>query len=370
MSNRKINLLQTVYSGLGGTSSVAFSLIESSIDSKKKINNSILFLGVEKLLASLSKNCRNLKVGFRYINTKNSLLSFAAIKNFFNIFLFLKKKNPDVILIHDHLIFVFYFYKVFKNCKLIHVHHSPDKTKTFKQYIIYIFNSFLADKTILVSKRQADNFLVKLNNFFSIKTKVIINGINHKIYKKSKTIKKKSFIMGMAARFHNDKHQDLLIDLFQNFRHEFYKKKIFIEFAGYGPTLINLKQKVKALGLQKKIKFLGNLNQKEMIDWYSRLDLYVHLSKDETSSTAILQAMSIGLPILASNEGGNFGLRVKKNGLYNMMLCKNDVKDIHAKLRIILKDKVLQKKMSKLSNEIIKTKFNSKEMFKNYFEYF
>ena len=53
-----------------------------------------------------------------------------------------------------------------------------------------------------------------------------------------------------------------------------------------------------------------------------------------------------------------------------MMLCKNDVKDIHAKLKIILKDKVLQKKMSKLSNEIIKTKFNSKEMFKNYFEYF
>ena len=189
---------------------------------------------MEKLLNSLSKICRNLKVDFRYINTKNNLFSFAAIKNFLNIFSYLKKKNPDVILIHDHLIFVFYFYKVFKNCKLIHVHHSPDKTKTFKQYIIYIFNLLLSDKTILVSKRPSDNFLVKLNNFFSIKTKVIINGINHKVYKKSKIIKKKSFIMGMAARFHHDKHQDILIDLFQNFRNEFDKQKYLLNLQVMG----------------------------------------------------------------------------------------------------------------------------------------
>ena len=78
--------------------------------------------------------------------------------------------------------------------------------------------------------------------------------------------------------------------------------------------------------------------------------------------------MSIGLPILASNEGGNFGLIVKKNGLYNMILCKNNVKDIHAKLKIILKDKFFKKNV-KIIEEIIKTKFNTK-MFKNYFKYF
>ena len=96
MGKRKIKVLQTVYSGLGGTSSVAFSLIESSIESKKKINNSILFLGVEKLLISLSKICRNLKVDFRYINTKNNLFSFAAIKNFLNILSYLKKKKTQM----------------------------------------------------------------------------------------------------------------------------------------------------------------------------------------------------------------------------------------------------------------------------------
>ena len=62
MVKKKLQLLQIVYSGLGGTSSVAFSLIESSLKLKKNIKNSILFLGVEKLINSFPKYCRNLEI--------------------------------------------------------------------------------------------------------------------------------------------------------------------------------------------------------------------------------------------------------------------------------------------------------------------
>ena len=53
------------------------------------------------------------------------------------------------------------------------------------------------------------------------------------------------------------------------------------------------------------------LNEK-LISWFKKLQIYLHLSKDETTSTSILQAMSMSLPIIASNVGGN------KNFLKNL----------------------------------------------------
>ena len=62
------------------------------------------------------------------------------------------------------------------------------------------------------------------------------------------------------------------------------------------------------MALQHKVKskvvFKGFLNDKQLKNWFNNIDLYAHASSGEAMSTAILQAMSMGLPIIASNVNG------------------------------------------------------------------
>lgn len=53
------------------------------------------------------------------------------------------------------------------------------------------------------------------------------------------------------------------------------------------------------------ITFDGLLSEDEVVaPWLRKLDIYVHATEGETLSTSLLQAMSTGLPIIASDIPG------------------------------------------------------------------
>ena len=58
-----MKILQIVYSGLGGNSSVAFSIVEGQ-KKNKKCKNFFLFSGVEKLLDDHKKKCIKLNISY------------------------------------------------------------------------------------------------------------------------------------------------------------------------------------------------------------------------------------------------------------------------------------------------------------------
>ena len=107
----------------------------------------------------------------------------------------------------------------------------------------------------------------------------------------------------MAARVVPDKLQNLFIDIIYKNK-SFFIKNIKVLLAGDGILLKSLKLKVKNLELESLVFFSGRLNEDSLVDWFKKLDLYIHISKDETTSTSILQAMSMSLPIIASDIGG------------------------------------------------------------------
>mgnify|MGYP006078249917 CR=1 FL=1 len=176
----------------------------------------------------------------------------------------------------------------------------------------------------------------------------------------------KKILIGMAARFVEDKLQDMLIDLVSDNKEYLLQKNCFILLAGDGSTLDSLKKKVLLLKLQKNIIFNGNLSEKKIINWFKKLDLYVHLSKDETTSTSILQAMSTGLPIIASKVGGNTMLLKSDGNKRNIILVPNDRKKIFKTIRECLNNKKKMAELSKFSREMTINYFSNNKMFENY----
>lgn len=72
--------------------------------------------------------------------------------------------------------------------------------------------------------------------------------------------------------------------------------------AGLGPERNAAKEQVAVLGLQDRVHFIGN--QESMVDLMSVADLYLLPSQTESFGLSALEAMSCGVPVLASRVGG------------------------------------------------------------------
>ena len=66
--------------------------------------------------------------------------------------------------------------------------------------------------------------------------------------------------------------------------------------------LEDLKQKVKNEGLNENINFVGPIPNREIVSYLHKADLFVNTSHTGSLDKAILEAMSCGLLVLASND--------------------------------------------------------------------
>ena len=75
--------------------------------------------------------------------------------------------------------------------------------------------------------------------------------------------------------------------------------------TGAGPALAALQQESRRLGLEKQVRFLGYLDRSsELQDCYAAADAFVFASRTETQGLVLLEAMAMGLPVVALAEMG------------------------------------------------------------------
>ena len=91
--------------------------------------------------------------------------------------------------------------------------------------------------------------------------------------------------------------------------------KIFkYKLAGSGdPT--RLKKVAEKYNVADLIEFCGTLSHEEVFNWLDNLDYYIQPSKQEGLSRSLIEAISRGCPVAASNVGGNNEL-VENNYLF------------------------------------------------------
>ena len=81
--------------------------------------------------------------------------------------------------------------------------------------------------------------------------------------------------------------------------------KLHFLFVGDGPELPRYREIVKELKVEDAITFTGLLNNPTQVGVFDASDIYCQPSLwQEASGLAVLEAMSVKLPVVASNTGG------------------------------------------------------------------
>lgn len=88
-----------------------------------------------------------------------------------------------------------------------------------------------------------------------------------------------------------------------------------LNIIGDGPERDNLQQMIDAYHLNNNVKLLGRKNKQEIISLLHDSDMFVFPSRMENFSVAVLEALSTGLPVVATICGGIKECIDEKNGI-------------------------------------------------------
>ncbi|MCD6149962.1 glycosyltransferase family 4 protein [bacterium] len=134
-----------------------------------------------------------------------------------------------------------------------------------------------------------------------------------------------------------------------------FKEKGFcvkLEIIGEGNEKEDLEKLVIKLGLKSEVEFLGIIKHSDLLKYYQNANVYVSTSLNEGMSNTMLEALSAGLPVIATQTGGTD--EMVKDGINGFVIKTNDPADLVAKIEKIRQDFKLEKKMSFESRRLAK----------------
>jgi glycosyltransferase involved in cell wall biosynthesis len=127
-----------------------------------------------------------------------------------------------------------------------------------------------------------------------------------------------------------------------------------------------LKKRAAVLGISKHIRFLGTRNDVENI--LAGSDIAVNTSDSEGFSNSLLEAMRAGIPVIASNVGGNRELLFnEKQGL---LFNKGDKFDFVKKIVFLVNNNQLILKYGKSGKKHAKDHFSISKMIDNHIDFY
>lgn len=129
--------------------------------------------------------------------------------------------------------------------------------------------------------------------------------------------------------------------------------------AGDGPDENKLKDKIKNLGLENKVKLLGRLKQEDLLQYIKASDIFVLNTGYEGLSHQLLEVMAVGTPIVTTNIGGNPELI--GNNKQGLLVGYNNKQEIKDAIEKILKNYQIGEEFIKNSQEKVKN-FNREKM--------
>ena len=226
-----------------------------------------------------------------------------------------------------------------------------------------IYHEFL-NKSI-VSSKQLEEWLIE-NKIEEDKLSICYIGVDPDIWKKDierrarfrkrHSIGSDEFLILYAGRLEDQKRPILLLDSMQVLNSLGLKIKMLI--AGDGSLRFIVENKIQEFGLKESVLLLGSIPPDEMPDFLNSGDLFFLPSENEGISSAIYEAMAIGLPIVGTDAGGQKELVNEECGFLIDRESVNPAEKYAKIIESLILDQEKREKMSISCQRRIKSEFS------------
>ena len=248
------------------------------------------------------------------------------------------KKNQDVscyiVMLPVTIFMLIRLKRLTKSKIIISERNNPSSYKLYEKLIMKY------------SARKCDGLVVQTKEIGSwyknVKNKIVIpNAVNKDIvFPKRGKIEKK---IVSVSRLEKQKNIPMLIDAFEKFQTEYPDYKL--EIYGKGSLEKKLKSEVKKRKLDDKIVFMEYVNN--VAEKIANAACFVLTSNHEGIPNALIEAMCIGIPCIATESDGGGVKSLIIDGENGVLIQKGDVASLALSMKKIIKDNKYSDSISK-----------------------
>ena len=246
----------------------------------------------------------------------------------------------------------------------IHTTKQPTWKHVLADFIIYRHLLKRCTQVWFMSKTQSQQWIRRLP-FLRERCRVIYNGVKCDVFdpenfigagrdfRNELGIPEEAKVLCCVAGLRPEKLHTVLLRSFRKLR-ETLNDDCYLLLAGTGPMKKELVDLATKLELGEKVRFLGGLSDVRPL--LAASDCKVLCSAAETFSMAMLEAMAMGVPVLATRVGGS-GDAIT-DGETGVLITPGSVSDLAEKLSALLSDQSQIARMGRLARKTVSECFS------------
>ncbi len=255
----------------------------------------------------------------------------------------------------------------------VHTDHARPFPDKLRYRVMERTMSVVYGKVVGVSEHTAEN-LRRYEGIPRRKLAVIENGINGEWYREKagpdagKELRRRYSIepdrpvFGLGVRLEKQKGIEFLVRALPRITASHPRALLLI--AGGGSQEVPLRKLAQSLGVADSVRFLGPMA--ELREFYPLLDAYVLPSLWEGLPLCLLEAMSLGLPIVATSVGG-VG-RLLTDGRDALMTEPGNVDQLADAVNALLADRERASSLGAAARALFASRYDSSVMVGEYLE--
>ncbi|GBO90146.1 glycosyl transferase [Marinobacter salsuginis] len=173
-------------------------------------------------------------------------------------------------------------------------------------------------------------------------------------------IPKDAFVVGTVSRLDPVKNQSMMLRAFKEFSEKYPDS--YLLMVGDGSDKEKLISLATELGISERTMFTGFINNP--IHYLSAMDVFLLSSHTEGTSMTLLEAMSLEIPSVATQVGGN--PEIIENGVTGILTEPDSSQSFAEALEKLCQDGPARKSMGKAAQQRFTERFSAKVMLHDY----
>jgi glycosyltransferase involved in cell wall biosynthesis len=229
-----------------------------------------------------------------------------------------------------------------------------------------------ADK-VIVNSGEIVSYVCETEGIKRDQVTVIPNGVENlrarsaglrDRYRQQIGVTSETIVLGWVGRLRAQKNVGLLLQACVQLPANLRPWKILV--LGDGPDRARFSEQIDKLHLNDRVIWLGERDDVE--GWLAAMDLFVHTADFEGMPNAVMEAMAMGLPVVASAVDGTRELI--EDGVSGSLVAPRDVSGFAACIARIMEEPDLARRLGERAHHDVLQRFNMAQMIRAHDELF